>query len=292
MRPPGQTSPGPSWQTEGKAHPDSSAGTSTVGTLAAIIGFGGMAEREGGWGVTLYPVAPDRPVRDGLLAGVRAAVPVSVGLTPFGLLSGATAVAGGFPATQAIAASVLVFAGTSQIAAFGLLASGSSVALATGTALLLNARFLLFGASLAPHLATQTPRRRLVAGYLLTTQAYAVAAARYDRVPPDSAAFRWGYFLGAAAPIWCVFQLTTVAGALAGTSVDAGGVLALAIPLSFLALLVPAVTDRRRLRAAVVAAAVAVVAHPLPANLGMVLAVVTGIVAGVLTPAPTPRPST
>ena len=115
--------------------------------------------------------------------------------------------------------------------------------------------------------------------YLLTDQAYAVSVMEFRN--DDSTNRRW-YYLGVATPLWVTWQAATVAGILLGSEVPASWHLEFAVPLVFLAVLVPAVTDRTTVVTAVVGGAVAVAAHGLPFNLGLLTAAVAGIAAGLL----------
>ena len=66
-----------------------------------------------------------------------------------------------------------------------------------------------------------------------------------------------------------------------GAAVPDGWRLGFAVPLVFLALLVPAISDAPSLAAAVVAAAVAVGGAGLPFNLGLVVGAVVGVATGI-----------
>ena len=219
--------------------------------------------------------APTASVAD----GVRAIVPVLIGVVPFGLVAGLTAVQTGQGWLGAVVFSLVVYAGAAQLAALDLLGDGTSVLVVVLTALVINSRFILYSASLAPSLA-QVPRgRRLLGSYLLTDQAYAVSLVRF-RSPVDAPG-RWRFYLGASTVMWVTWQLSTVLGALVGGAVPSQVPLSFAVPLAFLALLVPTVTDRPTAVAAVVSGVVVVAAYPL-GTAAFPLAAVCGIAAGSL----------
>lgn len=226
--------------------------------------------------------APGGAARTAARAGARASLGMLPGLVPFGLLAGAAAADNGLSGLQAVVASVAVYSATAQIAAFQLLGSGGAVGLAVGTALLLNVRFLLLGLSLAPHLADMPSWKRAVAGYLMTTQAFAVVSLHWRNRPSPSRGERWAYYLGAACPVWLVYQGATVAGVLAGDG--AGRLLAVALPLAFLVLLVPMLDGRRSVTAAVTAGVVAVAGTDWPAGLGTPAAITAGLAVGMAVP--------
>ena len=209
--------------------------------------------------------------------GVRASVPLLVGVVPFGLVAGVAAVKVGLGALGSTAWSVVTFAGAAQLAAYGLIGTGASVAVVVATAMVVNARLVLYSVSIAPHLAGLGRWRRLLAAYLLTDQAYVVSTVRF-REGLDLTG-RWRFYLGAGLGLWVTWQVSTLLGALLGGALPESVPLGFAVPLAFLALLVPTVTDRPTLVAAMVGGAVAVLLAPLgPAAL--LLAALCGISAG------------
>lgn len=222
-------------------------------------------------------VAAASPARS-FLQGLAAIAPLLVGVAPFGVIIGVTAVEGGLAPVEAVGLSTLVFAGAAQLAALELLAGGAVVWVAVMTALVINLRMALYSASLARHLADEPWPRRVVGAYLLSDQAFAVSVARFARHPVD--VWRWWFYLGAALGLWATWQVATITGALAGDVIPDAVPLGLAVPLVFVSLLVPALTDRPSLAAAVSAGAVAVAAAPLPANLGMPSAALVGVGVG------------
>ncbi len=213
----------------------------------------------------------------GLLDGARTILPILIGVVPFGFIIGLTAVQAGLGLEGAVAFSVVVYAGAAQLAALNLLGAGASLLVVVGTALVINVRFLLYSASLAPYLSQQSRSRRMLAAYLLTDQAYAVSLVRFrERLDARS---RWRFYLGAGVAMWATWQASTVAGALGGSTVPESVPLGFAVPLAFLALLIPTVTDRPTVVAAVVSAAVAVAAAPLGRG-ALPAAAVSGVVTG------------
>lgn len=215
-------------------------------------------------------------------AGAVAVSPIIVGVVPFGLIAGAAAVERGLTAADAMAFSLGVFAGAAQLAAIEVLGTGGSVAVAVITALVINLRMMMYSASLSPWLAGESHARRGLAAYLLTDQAYAVALVRYSDPDGDElpASDRLPFYLGAGALLWINWQICTLIGAMLGGSIPDGVPLAFAIPLVFLTLLPPAVTDRPTVVAAVVGAVVATIGAQWPANLGMLAGALSGVAAG------------
>jgi 4-azaleucine resistance transporter AzlC len=116
-------------------------------------------------------------------AGIAAVSPILVGIVPFGLIYGVAAVDAGLSGVQAIAMSSILFAGSAQLAAVDLMARDAAIIVIVATALVINARHIMYSASLAPHLRGIGPWHRTVYAYLLTDQAYAVSIVRFAERP-------------------------------------------------------------------------------------------------------------
>ncbi|HUW02152.1 MAG TPA: AzlC family ABC transporter permease [Acidimicrobiales bacterium] len=211
--------------------------------------------------------------------GVIAMAPLALGVAPFGLVVGVTAADQGLSVLDAAGMSVLVFAGASQLAAIDLLGEGAPLLVVVGTALVINLRMLMYSASIGPHVTDVSFRGRLAMTYLLVDQDYALSIVRWE-TRRETARAKLAYFLGVGIPLWVIWQVATVLGALFGGEVPDAIPLEFTITLVFLAILIPVLTDRPRVLAALVAGSVAIAANSLPANLALVVGSVSGIVAG------------
>jgi predicted branched-subunit amino acid permease len=222
-------------------------------------------------------------------AGARAIAPMLVGVVPFGLVAGAGPVTDGLGIGSAIGFSTIVFAGASQLAAIDVLGDGGAGFVAALAAWTINLRMVLYSASLAPHLANEPLRTRLGLAYLLTDQAYAVSIARWTGA--DDPERRVPYYLGAGLTLWGSWQVSTIVGALIGSSVPEDVPLEFAVPLVFLVLLIPAISSRPAMVAAAVGGFGAVVAAEVGAgSLSLTVGAVAGIVAGTVADLRSPAP--
>jgi len=214
-----------------------------------------------------------------LRRGVRDVAPLLLGVAPFGLVAGIAAVEAGLGLPEAVAMSVVVFAGASQLAALDLLGRDARLSVVVVTAAVINLRMLMYSASIAPYFRDLPGRWRAGLAYLLTDQAYVLSVANYRS---DVQVDRVAYYLGVAATLWVVWQVTTVAGVVLGAGVPDAWGLDFAVPLVFLALLVPAMEDRPRTVAAVTAGSLAVAGTALPLNLGLLVGATVGVAAGMV----------
>lgn len=212
-----------------------------------------------------------------LRRGAVDAAPLLLGVVPFGLVAGIAAVEAGLDLPLAVAMSVVVFAGASQLAALELLGRDAPIAVVVVTAVVINLRMLMYSASIAPYFRALPARWRAGLAYLLTDQAYALSVANYRS---EGSTDRAAYYLGVAGTLWVVWQAATAAGALLGTGVPDAWGLEFAVPLVFLALLVPAVEDRATAAAAVFGGGIAVAGAGLPLNLGLLVGATVGVLAG------------
>ncbi|MFI6843826.1 AzlC family ABC transporter permease [Kitasatospora sp. NBC_00085] len=189
---------------------------------------------------------------------------------------GAISVSGGLPPWVPIAMSVLVFAGGSQFAAVGVVLSGGGALAAVATGLVLNARLLPFGFTVAGVLDGPW-WRRLLGAQLLTDESVAFAL-----LQPDRRRRRAAFWLCGVA-LFVVWNAAVVLGAAAGGLIGDTDALGLdaAFPAVLLALVLPSLTDPRTRAAALAGAAVAVAATPfLPAGLPVLLALLGLVFAG------------
>lgn len=212
-------------------------------------------------------------------AGVRALLPLTPGVIPFGLVTGVMAIKMGMTPTMAIGMTLLFYSGSAQMVALQLIHSGVLPVAIVATALIINLRFIMYSASLAPHLH-QLPRRwTWPMSYLLSDQSYALCALRMSS--GELGRYAHHYYAGTAVAMWLAWNLSVVAGVFVGGSIPESWSLGFTIPLSFLALLVPGIRNVPALVAAIVGGAIAVAAVDLPYNLGLVTASVGGVIAGV-----------
>lgn len=213
-----------------------------------------------------------------MAAGVRRIFPLSLIAGPFGLAYGATAVANGIGDVDGILASFVIVAGAAQIALVDLNGDAAAWYIAVATALVINLRFFLYSASLAPSFRDFSPGWRFGLPYLLTDQASVISIQEYE-TEPDPHYRRW-FTLGAG--VWFVVPwfIGTAIGVLAGGDIPDWVQIGFVVPLMFMALLVPTLTSRPKLVAALLGAGVAAAAQPLPDGVNIMLGALVGIAVG------------
>lgn len=224
-------------------------------------------------------------------AGVMGVAPLLLGVIPFGLIYGVLAVSIGLAVPMAQGMSALVFAGSAQFITAQLLRDGAPLLVIVATALVLNLRHLLYSASLAPYLQSLNRGWKALLAYLTTDEAYAVAISHYldGRHAPT---WKHWYFLGAGLALWVVWQLSTAVGVFLGAQIPAAWSLDFALPLTFIAIVIPALKDRATAGTALVAGITVLLTLQLPLKLGLMTAMLVAIAAGALLDKRRPRPMT
>jgi len=215
-----------------------------------------------------------------LAAGIRAELPLLLGVIPFGMIYGALALGAALPMATSQSMSAVVFAGSAQFVIVQMVGAGVPAAMLVPTVLVVNLRHALYSASLAPYLGGLSSRWRLVLSYLLTDEAYAVAIVRFRQA--GAAAHRHWFLLGAGLTLWAGWQASTLVGIVLGAGVPAEWSLDFALPLTFIAMLAPLVQGRASVAAVVAAGTIAALGYELPLKLAIVVAAGGGVAAGVV----------
>ena len=220
---------------------------------------------------------PHDSARRAMRSGAVAMLPILIGIAPFAAVAGLAGTHNGFSVLETAAFSLFAYAGAAQIAALDLIGNGATAPVVITTALIINLRFVVYSATLAPIFVDARLRTRTLGSYLLVDHAVALTLTRTEAMSRRDAV---AFYLGGCTAFWVTWQSCAFVGSFLG-SLPKTGVVAFAVPVSFLALLAPQLTERPKALAAIVAAVVAVACAGLPANLGMALGTAAGIATGV-----------
>jgi predicted branched-subunit amino acid permease len=243
-------------------------------------------------------------------AGVRAELPILVGVLPFGMIYGVLTLDAGMSPLLSQSISWIVFAGSAQIVIAQLVAYSTPSLVIILTVAVVNLRHMLYSASMAPYLKHLGTAWKLLLSYLLTDEAYAVTITYYEGLDPQpgkpanlqpssalaNAALSTGnpdsnpvvrdnnhyFLLGAGLALWTTWQLSTAAGIFLGAVVPESWSLDFTLALTFIALVTPLLKDRASYASALIAGVASVLAFNMPYKLGLVTAAMVGIVVGIL----------
>lgn len=231
-------------------------------------------------------------------AGIRAELPIMLGVFPFGMIYGVLAVDAGLTPWEAMAMAIMVLAGSSLMVAMPLIKAGTPYLIVILTMAVVNMRHLLYSASIAPYLQHLRAAWKGLLAYLLTDEAYAVSVIHYQETEPEVVARyeeavqagekplpvdqRHFFFLGAGLTLWVAWNLSSLAGILLGTVIPDNLSLGFALSLTFIALMVPTLKDWAGVAAAISAGLVSILAVGLPYKLGLLVGALVGICVGML----------
>jgi predicted branched-subunit amino acid permease len=212
--------------------------------------------------------------------GSRDMVGVSMGIAAWGLVTGVAMAKSGLPLQLSVLMSLLVFAGSAQLAALPLLVSGAPVWMVWAIALCVNLRFVIFSAQWRPYFAHFPRWQRMVLGYFTADLNYVIFMARFPERRPSPR--QMPYFWGGVATNWPSWQVPTFIGLLLADAIPTEWGFGFAGILALLGLMYSLLTDRASWVAAGVASAAAVAAVALPLKLNIVVAIAAAVAAGLL----------
>jgi 4-azaleucine resistance transporter AzlC len=214
------------------------------------------------------------------LAGVRAEIPLLIGGFPEGMIYGALALNAGLSIAASQMMSSIIYAGSAQFITAQLVHEATPGLVIVLTIAVLNLRHLLYSASLAPYLASLPMGWKVLLSYLLTDEAYAPTIIHYeqDGITPYA---HW-FLFGAGGSLWFIWQVSTALGIFLGTAIPKSWSLDFALPLTFIAMVVPVLKNQPAIAAALSAGVVALIAFSLPYKLGLLLAALVGIAVGMV----------
>jgi predicted branched-subunit amino acid permease len=176
--------------------------------------------------------------------------------------------------------SLLVYAGSAQLAALPLIAGDFPLWTIFVTAIIVNLRFIIFSAGIQPYFKNRSFWKRSVLGYLNGDLNFALFMSKFPRHQKDPS--HLPFFLGMSLTNWSIWQIGSLVGIfLAGAVPDSWG-LGFAGTLALIAILLPMLDHLSARLAALSALLVALLANDLPYKLSIVLAVIVAILVGIM----------
>lgn len=206
-------------------------------------------------------------------------MPSQFGMAAWGLVVGVAMIKAGMSLPQALGMTLLVFAGSAQLAALPLMALHTPIWVIFVTALIVNLRFLIMSALIAPRFAHLHWFKRLVLGFFSGDITVALFMNRYPEMwtTPEQEQEQRDFLKGLVVPNWLIWQAASIVGILLGSQIPTHWGLGFAGTLAILCVMVPLVQNRAAVGGILVASLVAVLTHAWPYKLGLLLAVVLGM---------------
>jgi len=126
-------------------------------------------------------------MRSSVFRGVARALPIVMGYVPIGFAYGVLAKQAGLSVFNAVAMSVLVYAGSAQLIGAGLFAAAAPALSIVATTFVVNLRHMLFSAALSPYLKGWRKSELAIFAYELTDETFAVHSAGFPEGVPSKA---------------------------------------------------------------------------------------------------------
>ncbi len=146
--------------------------------------------------------------------GMRATLPVMLGIIPFALVLGAQATQKGLSIVEVPLMTGMNFGGGSKFAAIKLWTSPPHILLIVAMSFLINSRHILMGAAFAPYLRHLSKRQALPALFFMCDESWAMALS--DARQETSGTVSFPYYLGAAITLYLTWVVFTATGAILG----------------------------------------------------------------------------
>jgi len=210
--------------------------------------------------------------------GAASAASLLFGMVPWGVVAGVAMASAGLSPAQAVAMGLLVFAGSAQLAVLPLLVAKAPLWVMYATALVVNLRYVIYSAVLAPYFEHLSRPWRVLLSYIMVDGMFALFVGRYR--PGDRDPHRHWFFLGGSVLLWAGWQLASWVGIFGGALIPKSWSLEFAATLGLIALALPLLFDRAVVWGALAAGGVSLLGAGLPLNLGLLAAVATGVAVG------------
>ena len=212
--------------------------------------------------------------------GAREMTSIALGIGAWGLVSGVAMVKSGLGIPLSITMSLLVFAGSAQLASLPLIASGAPIWVVWATAACVNLRFVIFSAGWRPYFGHLPRVQRAWLGYFTADLNYVCFMRRFPEPRPSPE--QLPYFWGGVAVNWVAWQVLSMLGIALADVIPTQWGLGFAGTLALLGLTGTLLNDRGTWVAATVAACAAVAAYSLPMKLNIVVAIAAAVAIGIL----------
>ncbi len=211
----------------------------------------------------------------------------AIGIGAWGLITGVAMGKSGLPLGVVVFMSLVVFAGSAQLAVLPLMSSGAPVWVVWATALCVNLRFVIFSAMWRPYFVGYPLGQRLRLAYLTADLNYVMFMRRFP--DPKPAPEQLPYFWGGIFCNWTAWQVPSLIGIFLADAVPVHWGLGFAGVLALMGVGLSLLTDRATAVAGGVAACAAIAAWALPYKLNIVVAIAAAVAMGLLIDHTTPK---
>jgi 4-azaleucine resistance transporter AzlC len=224
-----------------------------------------------------------KPDLDHLRQGFIATLPLILGSFPFGVIFGALGIQSDLGIPGTIGMSLVVFAGSAQFVAVGLVAAQAPLLLILLITFIVNLRHILYSAAVAPRFHGIPRYWRMIIAFGLTDESFAVVSDRF-RKSDARHEHDLGFYLGSFLTMYISWNIWTLMGIFLSTRLPSIGDYGLdfAMSATFIGMIVPYLDRKSMLAAALVSGITAFFTIGLPLKLGLIISAIGGLLAGFL----------
>lgn len=213
-------------------------------------------------------------------AGFRSMLATMLGIGAWGLVTGVAMVKAGMSVPLAIFMSLIVYAGSAQLAVLPLLMVGAPLWVVWFTATCVNLRFVILSSMWRHYFGHLRLLHRLTLGYFSGDVIFVTFSHRYPT--PEKKPEQLPFFWGAAVANWVFWQVFSIAGILLANVIPLSWGLGFAGVLALMGVLYSMLKDKAAWLACVVACGAAVATFALPLKLNILVAIAAAVTAGLL----------
>ena len=212
--------------------------------------------------------------------GFREMAHVAPGIAAWGLMTGVAMVKSGMSTIEALFMALIVFAGSSQLAAIPLLLAGAPMWIILATGLCVNLRFVVFSAHMRPYVMHLPLWQRLLTGYFTADLTYVLFVKRFHTPATDDAGRleQMAYLAGNGGINWFSWTSTSVLGVLLANLIPTSWGLGFAGILALVGITCSLASTHLRWVSAGVAGAAGIAAYALPLKLNILVAIAVAVV--------------
>ena len=209
------------------------------------------------------------------IKGCLDVMPLLIPVVPFGIIFGVIGIESGLGSTVTFLMSIIIFAGSSQLAFAQLFTGGATTAVIVSSVAIINSRHFLYSAVVAQYLTKLKLFWKIILSYFLTDQAFIVSQKYFTQQSKNK--YRHYHLLGSGFTLWFVWQLATVTGIILGEIIPKELNLAFAVPLTFISLIIVDIKKIDHLIVAITSGIFAIIFFNLPLKTYIVIAAAAGI---------------
>ncbi len=207
--------------------------------------------------------------------GFRSILPIISGIIPFGAVMGSAFAEAKLSFWQSMLMNTAVYAGAAQLATVDLMKVNAAMFVVVATGLIINLRFLLYSAAMSPYLKDSSFTVKFLTAFTLTDQSYAAMSANHDKIKTNAEATQ--FYLGTALCMVLTWHGSVIAGYAFGNFAPEALNLDYAIPLSFVALLMPTLKTNGHRAVALFSSVISLLFYGFPLKTGMIVTALISI---------------